>query len=134
MALINDIRRDIKNDIKTAMKIRPPWWSVLCVMIAVWFAYPLFDNAGKLYLVMPIGASVTVLAVTTVIKWKLKRFAWFWITIAIIAALHALLIVFVPWTSSWVPAVVTATIASADGIAMLAIIDVIARLMARTNH
>ena len=129
MSLINEIKRDIK----TAMTIRPPGWSVLCVAIAVGVAFPLFDSVGKLYLIMPILASIAVLVVTIFIKWKLKTFAWFWITMAVLVTFHIVLIVFVPWTSNWVPAFVTAGIASIDLFVMLAVVDAIARLMKRVS-
>jgi hypothetical protein len=97
------------------------------------FAYPLIDSAGKVQLVIPIVASATVLGVTLVIKRQLKRFAWFWITMVFLAALHIILILYVPWTSNWVPAVVSVAVASVDGIIVLAIVDAVARLTRATK-
>lgn len=134
VSLISDVSRDVKRDIKTAMKLRPPWWSVLAVSLAAFFAYPLFDDAGKVQLMIPIVASAAVLGTTIVTKWRLRAFAWFWSTMALLAALHILLILYVPWTSNWVPAVVSAAVASLDAIMMLSVVDAIARLMKPTSH
>jgi hypothetical protein len=47
----------------------------------------------------------------------------------ILAALHVPLILFVPWTTKWVPAIAIAAIDSADLIAMLAILSVVGKFM-----
>ena len=47
----------------------------------------------------------------------------------ILAALHVPLILFVPWTSKWVPALVIAVIGSADICLMLWIITIVGRLV-----
>jgi hypothetical protein len=48
---------------------------------------------------------------------------------AIIAALHVLLILFVPWTSKWVPVFVIIPIGVADLYIMLAILSVVGKFM-----
>ena len=52
---------------------------------------------------MPIWNSVAVLGLMFVLKWRLRPHAWFWITMAVIAALHVPLILFVPWGTTWSP-------------------------------
>lgn len=129
MSLAKEIKRDLKGDIKAAMEIRPPGWSVLAVIVISFFAHFLMGDFGKANLLLPIGASIIAFSFIIYIKWNLRQFAWFWAAVAFFVALHALLIVFVPWTTSWVPAAVTATIGSADLIVMLAVIDAIARIV-----
>jgi len=63
------------------------------------------------------------------LKWKLKRHAWFWGTMAILAALHVPLILFVPWTTKWVPAIAIAAIGSADICVILAVLAVVKKFM-----
>ena len=48
---------------------------------------------------------------------------------AVLAALHIPLILFVPWTTKWVPALAIAAIGSADVTMMLAMVAVIGRFM-----
>ena len=60
---------------------------------------------------------------------KLRRRVWFWITMTIIAILHVPLILFVPWTTKWVPAIAIAAIDSADLIVMLTILSLVGKFM-----
>ena len=69
-----------------------------------------------------------MLGLAVAIKWKLRRRAWFWGTMAILAALHVPLILFVSWTTKWVPAIAIAAIDSVDLIVMLAILAVVGKL------
>ena len=125
------IADDIKDDIKAArkMRLRLPWWGVLCAIIGglpiVW----LFDHFGKFNLFLPTFNCVAVLGLAIAVKWSLRRRTWFWITMTILAALHVPLILFVPWTTKWVPAIAIAAIDSADLIAMLAILSVVGKFM-----
>ena len=67
---------------------------------------------------------VGLLGFVIALKWKLRRHVWFWITIITIAALHVPLLLFVPWTTKWVPAMAIAGIDSADLIVILSILTV----------
>ena len=49
----------------------------------------------------------------------------------VIAALHVPLILFVPWTTKWVPAIVITPIGIADLYAMIAILSVVGKFMER---
>jgi len=123
------LANDIKNDVTAAKKMRLPWWGVLCAIIAglpiVW----LFDHFGKFNLFLPTFNCVAVLGFAIALKWRMRRCAWFWITMTILAALHVPLILFVPWTTKWVPAIAIAAIDSVDLIVMLAILSVVGKFM-----
>lgn len=121
--------QDIKSDIKAAKKIRLPWWAVLSLLIVGMPTPWLFDHFGKLNLFLPTFNSIGVLTLVIAVKRKLRRHAWFWGTMAILAALHVPLVLFVPWTTKWVPALAIAAIDSADLIVMLAILAVVERFM-----
>jgi len=129
MPLTKDIKNDVKNDIKAAKKIWLPWWAVLSLIIVGMPIPWLFDHFGKLNLFLPTFNSVAVLAFVIAVKRKLARHAWFWATMAILAAFHVPLVLFVPWTTKWVPALAIAAIDSADLIVMLAILAVVERFM-----
>jgi hypothetical protein len=109
--------------------MRLPWWGVLCWMIACALIVWLLDHAGKFDLSRPVLYSIAMLAVAIALKWKLRRHAWFWGTIVFLAALHVLLILFVPWTTKWIPAVVVIPVGIADLYAMLWIVSVVAKFM-----
>jgi hypothetical protein len=123
------LANDIKNDIKAAKKIRLPWWGVLCLIIGSLPIYWLFNHWGRLNVALPILNCVGMLGFAIAVKWNLRRHAWFWGTMAILAALHVPLILFVPWTTKWVPALAIAAIDSADLIVMLAILTVVGKFI-----
>lgn len=125
MSLANDVR----SDIKAAKKLRLPWWGVLCGIIGAFLCAWLFDNFGKLELVLPILNSIAVLGFMLVLKRKIWRYAWFWGIMALIAALHVPLILFVPWGTRWVPALAIAVIDSVDFCLILWILAIVGRFM-----
>lgn len=123
------IANEVKSDIKAAKKMRLPWWAVLCLLV---FGMPLpwlFDHFGRLNLMLPMWNSVAVLGFMLALKWKLRRHAWFWITMTVIAVLHVPLILFVPWGTRWVPALAIAAIDSLDFCLILWILSVVGRFM-----
>ena len=125
------LAKDIKNDIKAAKKIWLPWWAVLCLIIGGLPIIWLFDHFRKLSLFLPTFNCVGMLGFAIALKWKLRRNAWFWITMTVIAALHVPLMLFVPWTTKWVPAIAIAAIDSVDLIVILAILSVVGKLVER---
>jgi chromate transport protein ChrA len=94
------------DDMKAARQMRLPWWGVLCWMIVCALIMWLFDSLGRFDLARPTLYGIGMLGVAIAIKWKLRRHVWFWITMTGIVALHVLLILVVPWTTKWVPAIV----------------------------
>ena len=84
-------------------------------------------------LFMPTYVSIGVLGVTVAAKWRLRRRAWFWMTMTFLAGLHVPLILLVPWTTKWVPAPAAAAVGSADLIVMLAVVDIVGRLVPRDS-
>jgi sugar phosphate permease len=122
------IANDVRGDIKAAKKIRLPWWGVLCGIIGSFLCAWLFDHFGKLNVALPTLNCIAVVCFILVLKWKLRRYAWFWVTMAVLTSLHVPLVLFVPWTTKWVPAIAIAAIDSGDLIVMLAILALVGRL------
>jgi chromate transport protein ChrA len=108
-----------------------PWWGVLCVMVGAFPLLFLFDHFGKLALVRPTLYSAAIITITIAMRWKLRRHVWFWVTTTLLAALHLPLILFVPWTTKWVPAIVIIPVGIADSYAMLWAISVVGKFMER---
>ena len=108
-------------------KMRLPWWGVLCVMVAAFLLFFLFDHFGKLAIARPTLYSVAVITITIAMRWKLRQHVWFWICMASLAALHVPLILFVPWTTKWIPAIVVIPIGIADSYAMLWVLSVVGK-------
>jgi hypothetical protein len=123
------LANEIKGDIKAARKIRLPWWGLLCLGIGSFLTAWLFDHLRRFDLMLPIINGILILGFAIAVKWKLRRYAWFWGTMTILAALHVPLILLVPWTTKWVPAIAIGLIDSADLIVMLAILSVVGKYM-----
>ncbi|HKO13812.1 MAG TPA: hypothetical protein VJV22_17715 [Acidobacteriaceae bacterium] len=114
---------EIRNDIRAAKKLRLPWWGVLLAIFAGTLGAWLFDRFGRLDLELPSLDCIIALGVVLIVKRKLWRHVWFWITMGIIAALHVALLLLIPWTTKWVPAVAIAAMVGLDITAVIAIVD-----------
>jgi hypothetical protein len=86
---------------------------------------------GRLELAMPLMIIIGMHGLVILFKWKLRRQAWFWIAMTVSAALHVPLILFVPWTTRWVPALAITVGATADFFLILWILLVVGKFMGR---
>ena len=109
--------------------MRLPWWGVLCVIFGSLLLGLVFVHFGKLALARPTLGSVAMIGIAIAMRWKLKRHAWFWITMTLIVALHVPLILFVPWTTKWVPAILVIPIGTIDLYIILAILSLVGKFM-----
>ncbi|MGA8273433.1 MAG: hypothetical protein WB919_17855 [Candidatus Sulfotelmatobacter sp.] len=109
--------------------MRLPWWGVLCVIFGTIPLALLFVYFGRYDLARPSLISAAMVAIAIALRWKLRRHVWFWITMGFLAALHLPLILFVPWTTRWIPAVVIVPFGIADLYAMLWILSFVGKFM-----
>ena len=110
-------------------RMRLPWWGVLAVIVGAYVLFSLFDHFGKLAIARPTLYSVAIIAITIAMRWRLRGHLWFWIVIAIPTTLHVPLILFIPWTTKWIPALVVIPIGIVDSYAMLWVVSMTERLM-----
>jgi hypothetical protein len=103
----------------------------LSVIFGTLLLAALFDHFGSFDLARPSLISVAIVSVAIALRWKLRRHVWFWITMTFLAALHLPLILFVPWTTRWIPAVVIAPFGMADLYAMLWVLSVVGKFVGR---
>jgi hypothetical protein len=110
-------------------EMRLSWRGGLLVAFGTAFLAFLFISLGRFELARPTMVSVAMIGLAITMRWKLRKHVWFWITMTILAALHLPLILFVPWTTRWIPAVLIAPIGIADLYAMLWFISVVAKFI-----
>jgi uncharacterized membrane protein (DUF485 family) len=124
---------DFKQNVKAARQVRLPWWVLLCMFIAATLSAALFDHFGRLYLMLPVLNCIVTLGFLIAVKWNLRQHAWFWITMIVMAALHVPLILYIPWTTKWVPALAIGAIDSVDFCVILALLTVVRDFMEVRN-
>lgn len=125
MSLIDDVR----NDITAAKKLRVPRRGLLWIGVGSLPIYWLFDHSGKLSMALPVLNFIAVFAFLIALKWKFRHRIWFWALFVVLAAFHVELILFIPWTTKWVPALAIAVIDSADFCLIVWIFAAVGRLM-----
>lgn len=85
---------EVKND--RSENLQTQKWALLAVLCAspLFFSFALLGQPGR-----GRAAGVFTMAVFMAVRafWKMKSFAWFWMTVTILIALHALLVFLVPW-------------------------------------
>lgn len=109
--------------------MRLPLWGYILIPVGAFLLFALFDHFGNLALARPTVFSVSIITIAVVMRWKLKGRVWFWITMACLAALHVPLILFIPWTTKWIPVLVIIPIGIADLYAMLWVVSVVGKFM-----
>jgi magnesium-transporting ATPase (P-type) len=125
------INSEAEGDIKAARKVRLPWWALVLIGVLSLPIFWLFDHFGSLGISLPVLDSIIALGFALYVKRRLTRHWWFWMTMAVIAALHALLIWSLPWTEGWKPAVVAGVLISADICLILWIVAAVESVFAR---
>lgn len=123
---------EMKKNIRAAKKLRLSWLQRLIIFAIVAPATFLFAIYGQLQIVWPLIISVGVLWMVLWLKWDLRRYAWFWVTLAIIGIFHIALVLFVPWPATWVPAVLMTGILTPDFLLVLWVVVFLERVTAKT--
>ena len=110
------------------------WKSGLAIFFGTILIGLLFFHFGKLALARPTIFSIITIVIAIALKWELRRHVWFWITMTVIVALHVALILSVPWSTKWVPAIVIIPTGIADLYAMLAILSVVGKIRGKAEN
>jgi hypothetical protein len=74
-----------------------------------------------------------VLAFVIAIKSSLRQKVWFWIFMALVTALHIILLFAIPWTAKWVPEIAIAFIDSVDLFGILAVLSLVSNAIGRAE-
>jgi len=109
--------------------MRLSWRGGLCIFFGTILLALLFLATGRFELARPMMVSVAMVGLAITMRWKLRKHVWFWITMTFLAVLHVPLILFIPWSTKWIPAVMIAPFGLADLYAMLWVLAFVGRLM-----
>ena len=113
------VRDEAQADIKSAKKLRLPWWGIILLILTFIPMFWIFDNHSLLNISLPIFDCVGMFSIVLYVKRNLFGELWFWLTMAALALLHVLLIWAIPWTGNWIPAPAAAAVGSIDICLML---------------
>ena len=117
--MMRSVSTQVRSDLKAARKLWLPWQLLLPLMALSFGACVVLDHYGMLNMTLPVLNCGFFFGLLIYLKWGLRGQPLFWATIAALAAIHAMLIWCIPWTSDWVPAAAIAVISSIDFAAML---------------
>jgi hypothetical protein len=56
-----------------------------------------FSLLGRMDLALPSVISAAMICYAVSLRWRLRRFWWFWVAVAMVVGLHVYLILRVPW-------------------------------------
>ena len=122
---------ELKREIQELKNRRLSWRAKLFIVLIGTPMVFLFALYGGLELAMPLFITISALSFVVYLEWKLRQHAWFWITMTVIAALHIPLILFVPWTTKWVPGWAVAGFATVDFVLILCVLLVVEKFMGK---
>ncbi len=114
--------RELRELLEKNKRLRLSWKGGLAIFAGTILIALLFVYFGRFDLAAPTLFSILVIVVAIKMKWELRKRVWFWAAMVAITALHISLIVCVPWTTRWIPALLITPILVADLAVILAII------------
>ena len=129
MSQMNELKREIRE----AKKLHLSWRTRLLIFIVGAPTVFLFGIYGRLELAMPLIIIIGMHGLVIDFKWKLRRQAWFWTAMTVSTALHVPLILFVPWTSQWIPAPLLVPFMAADWCAIIVLISIVGQVVERSR-
>ncbi len=88
-------------------------WSMAAVVLTSPFFF-LFNSVGKSGTGRAAWLSAVAILLAMKVRWELRNYLWFWLTMACIVGAHIPLVLLVPWTSRWIPAIGLLPIVVAD--------------------
>ena len=80
------------------------FWAITAVVLTSPL-FLLFDQQGKPGTGRAAWICAGMFLIAMKVRWELRSRPWFWIAVAVLLAPHLPLILLVPWTSRWIPAV-----------------------------
>jgi len=123
---------EMKREIQATKKLRLSWLQRIMIFAIGAPATFLFALYGRLQLVWPLMISIGMLLIVIWLKWDLRRYARFWVTISAAGIFQIVLVLFLPWPGAWMPAVAMTGISTLDFLLVLWIIVSVERVMGKT--
>lgn len=107
-------------------------WSLGAVLVTAPL-YLLFSHFGEPGKGRAAWLCLGMLLIAIKVRWELRSYPWFWGTIALISVVEIPMVMFVPWTSKWIPAIVMLPFCLVDCLAVLWVIQTVEKWMAPSD-
>lgn len=105
-------------------------WGVLFALcmapVLLWLNF--IDHQELMY---PVIGSVAAIVIAIRGRWDLRSYTWFWFTMFVVAALHLVIILRIPWKSGWVPAPITGLFCIVDLVIIFGLLTAMQKAMDR---
>ena len=98
---------------KKGKRKAPAWVTWVIVGATMLFLLP-FYYFGRMDLARPCLFAAIAIGLAVATRWKLRTYRWFWISIAIIAVIHAYAIFRMHWDEAYMPSYFVVTIGLID--------------------
>lgn len=105
---------DLTKDIRVTSRLFTPPWKPAAVIVGSGIFVLAFEHFGGNELALPVWSSISALLLTVATKWRLRRRAWFWVTMSAFVATHVPVGVFAAQLGSWI---------SVKGFVLLVVLD-----------
>jgi len=105
--------------------------AVLVLLCSLPFSF-LFDHLGDPARGRAVSICVAVLLTAVWVRWDLRKYVWFWITISLVLILHIPLLIYIPWTNKNYPGAVLLPEALLDFCIVYGCIKLAEKVMKRT--
>jgi hypothetical protein len=94
---------------------KPLGWRLrLGITVGVMFVLSIFYYFGRMDLARPVIFSGGMIWFAVAIRWRLRKFWWFWAAIATVVGVHIYLILRIQWDEEYLPWIVILPFALAD--------------------
>jgi hypothetical protein len=93
--------------------------------------FALFIHFGGEDLALPACIYLGMIALAIALRWNLRTRVWFWIVIALVVALHVVLLVEVPWPHFTINRITLLPFGVADLLVILGIIQFVEKFIVR---
>jgi hypothetical protein len=110
---------------------KPTDWRGTIIGICILPVFALFIHFGGEDLALPACTYLGMIALAIALSWNLRTHVWFWIIIALILALHVILLLKVPWPHFTINRITLLPFGVADLVVILGIIKFVEKFIVR---
>jgi hypothetical protein len=106
-------------------------WRGTIIGICMLHVFALLIHFGGKDLALPACTYLGMIALAIALRWNLRTHVWFWIVIALVLALHVVLLLKVPWPHFTINRITLLPFGVADLLVILGIIKFVEKLIVR---